>query len=105
MVEFIEKEVLLEKIQKLLDQPTFMHDNDDWESGVTAVETLIESATSYNFDEAGKFLRCTVYEDENKKSESVPVDFMREYIQRDCMSIHDISVISQMYEAYKHKFQ
>jgi hypothetical protein len=33
--------------------------------------------------------------------EAVPVDFMREYIQRDGMSIHDISVINQMYEAYK----
>ena len=32
---------------------------------------------------------------------TVPVEFMREYIQRDGMSIHDISVISQMYEAYK----
>ena len=57
-----------------------VHDGDDWKSGVTAVETLIESAPV---------------------KDAVPVDFMREYIQRDGMSIHDISVISQMYEAYK----
>lgn len=76
----IEKEALLEKVQSLLDQPTFMHDGDDWEGVVTAVETLIEYAPV---------------------KEAVPIDFMREYIQREGMSIHDISVISQMYEAYK----
>ncbi len=38
---------------------------------------------------------------ESVHAEAVPIEFMREYIQRDGMSIHDISVINQMVEAYK----
>lgn len=38
---------------------------------------------------------------ESVHDEDVPIEFMREYIQQDSMSIHDISVINQMVETYK----
>jgi hypothetical protein len=38
---------------------------------------------------------------ESVHAENVPIEFMREYIQRESMSIHDISVINQMVETYK----
>ncbi len=80
MTELIEKEALLEKVQKIQDEPSYQHEGEDWMNGVIKVEEMIYSAPA---------------------KEAVPVDFMREYIQRDDMSIHDISVIGQMYEAYK----